>query len=74
MSEEDKNTETNAEEKPAKKLSPLEAVKQRQAEMRQGLKRKSQGVNLRDDGTGAAGGHGADTPKQQNSPRRQGGS
>lgn len=63
----------NETEKPAKKLSPLEAKKLRQSELRQGLMKKSQGVNAVRDSTSTSGGSDA-PPARLNAPRRQGGS
>jgi hypothetical protein len=71
----DTTSENNGanEEKPAKKLSPLEAKKQLQAQQRQGLMKKSQGVNAVRDSTGTTAGSEA-PPARLNAPRRQGGS
>ena len=60
-------------EKPVKKLSPLEAKKLRQTELRQGLMKKSQGANAVRDSSGTPGGSDA-PPARLNAPRRQGGS
>lgn len=80
MSENDHNEnhqteEKSAEEKPAKKLSPLEAKKQLQAQLRQGLQRKAKGVSaVRDEGAGGPAGSSDAPPPRQNTPRRAGGS
>ena len=63
----------NETEKTAKKMSPLEAKKLRQAELRQGLMKKSQGANAVRDAAGTHGGSDA-PPARLNAPRRQGGS
>ncbi len=61
------------EEKPAKKLSPLEAKKQLQAQQRQGLQKKSKGVSAVRDDAGIGGNTDAPPPRT-NTPRRAGGS
>ena len=77
MSENENNQmeEKSVEEKPAKKLSPLEAKKQLQARLRQGLQRKAKGVSaVRDESAGGAGSSSDAPPPRQNTPRRAGGS
>ncbi len=58
---------------PAKKLSPLEAKKQLQAQQRQGLQTKTKGVQAARDGGETAGNSDAPPPRT-NTPRRAGGS
>ncbi len=69
----DRVSNNSDEEKPVKKMSPLEAKKLRQAELRQGLMKKSQGANAVRDSAGTHGGSDA-PPARLNAPRRQGGS
>ncbi|HVF85882.1 MAG TPA: hypothetical protein VM821_07850 [Abditibacteriaceae bacterium] len=67
--------EVSAQEKPAKKLSPLEAKKQLQAQLRQGLQRKAKGASaVRDESAGGPAGSSDAPPPRQNTPRRAGGS
>lgn len=58
---------------PVKKLSPLEAKKQLQAQQRQGLQKKSKGVSAVRDDAGIGGNTDAPPPRT-NTPRRAGGS
>ncbi len=77
MSENENNQmeEKSVDEKPAKKLSPLEAKKQLQAQLRQGLQRKAKGVSaVRDESAGGTGSSSDAPPPRQNTPRRAGGS
>ena len=58
---------------PAKKLSPLEAKKQLQAQQRQGLQAKSKGVQATRNDAETTGSTDAPPPRT-NTPRRAGGS
>ena len=78
MSENENNNqaeEKSVETQPARKLSPLEAKKQLQAQLRQGLQRKAKGVSaVRDESAGGPAGSSDAPPPRQNTPRRAGGS